>query len=177
MQHALRAYTPKDQKALKASAQSFRENPAFDTEEALQALGVGEALISVLDEKGVPTIVQKAGIMPPRSSMDAVEKSRIEEISKANPLFSKYSRLKDRESAYEVLQEEREEAEKEARKEQEREEKEKAKAAKEKTKRKTTSSGRKKSSALDKAISSAANTVGREIGKKLVRGILGSLKF
>ena len=177
VQHALRAYTPKDQKALKAAAQSFRENPAFDTEEALQALGVGEALISVLDEKGVPTIVQKAGIMPPRSSMDAVEKSRIEEISKANPLFSKYSRLKDRESAYEVLQEEREEAEKEARKEQEREEKEKAKAAKEKTKRKTTSSGRKKSSALDKAISSAANTVGREIGKKLVRGILGSLKF
>ena len=177
VQHALRAYTPKDQKALKAAAQSFRENPAFDTEEELQALGVGEALISVLDEKGIPTIVQKAGIMPPRSSMDAVANSSIEENSKANPLFSKYSRLKDRESAYEVLQEEREEAAKEAKKELEREEKEKAKSANEKTKRKTTSSGRKKSSALDKAISSAANTVGREIGKKLVRGILGSLKF
>ena len=177
VQHALRAYTPKDQKALRAAAQSFRENPAFDTEEVLQALGTGEALVSVLDPKGIPTIVQKAGIMPPRSSMDAVEAGVIDENTKANPLYNKYNRLKDRDSAYEVLQEEREEAEEEARKEQEREEKEKAKAEKEKARRKNTSSGRKKSSALDKAISSAANTVGREIGKKIVRGILGSLKF
>ena len=177
VQHALRAYTPKDQKALRAAAQSFRENPAFDTEEVLQALGTGEALVSVLDAKGIPSIVQKAGIMPPRSSMDAVEAGVIDENTKANPLYNKYNRLKDRDSAYEVLQEAREEAMEEARKEQEREEKEKKKAEKEKAKRRTTSSGRKKSSALDKAISSAANTVGREIGKKIVRGILGSLKF
>ena len=175
MQHALRAYTPKDQKALRAAAQSFRENPKFDTEEVLQALGTGEALVSCLDEKGIPAIVEKAGIMPPRSSMNAVEAHVIQDNVKANPLYSKYNKLKDRESAYEVLQEEREEAEEEARKEQEREEKAKAKAEKEKAKKKTTT--RKKSSAFDKAVSSAANTVGRELGKKLVRGILGSLKF
>ena len=70
VQHALRAYTPNDQKALRAAAKSFRVNPAFDTEEALQALGVGEALVSVLDEKGVPSIVERANILPPRSSMN-----------------------------------------------------------------------------------------------------------
>ena len=176
VQHALRAYTPKDQKALRAAAQSFRENPKFDTEEVLQALGTGEALVSVLDEKGIPTIVEKTGIMPPRSSMNAVDASVITNNVKANPLYSKYAQLKDRDSAYELLQEAREEAEEEARKEQEREEKAKAKAEKEKAKKKTSSS-RKKSSAFDKAVSSAANTVGREIGKKIVRGILGSLKF
>ena len=185
VQHALRAYTPKDQKGLKAAAESFRVNPAFDTEEELQALGVGEALISVLDEKGIPTIVQKAGILPPRSSMNAVEDRLIQSNMKANPLYSKYFRQEDRESAYEALKEEREEAEAEERKEQERLEKEKAQAAKEKEreekqkakKKSTSSSSRKKSTVLDKAVSSAANTIGRELGKKLVRGILGSLKL
>ncbi len=181
VQHALRAYTPKDQKALRAAAQSFRENPVFDTEEVLQALGVGEALVSVLDEKGIPTIVEKAGIMPPRSSMDAVEENAIKDNIKANPLYSKYSKMKDRESAYEMLQEEQEEAAEEARRQQEKEakqrEKEEREKERERSKKKKTTSTRRKSSALDKAVSSAANTIGREIGKKLVRGILGSLKF
>ena len=178
VQHALRAYTPKDQKALRAAANSFRENPAFDTEETLQALGVGEALVSVLDEKGIPSIVQKAGILPPRSSMNAVDENDIKQNVKENPLYSKYAKLTDRESAYEVLNEEREEAEEQAEKERKQAEKEAAKkekaAAKKKTTKKTTS---KKKTVLDKAISSAANTVGREIGKKLVRGLLGNLKW
>ena len=172
VQHALRAYTPKDQKALRAAAQSFRENKAFDTEEALQALGVGEALVSVLDEKGIPTIVQKAGVLPPRSSMNAVEPEVIQDNIKSNPLYGKYAREKDRESAYEILQEEAEEARKQAEKEEKRAAKE---AAKKTTKKKTTT--RKTKSAFDKVVSSAANTVGREVGKKLVRGILGSLKW
>ena len=175
VQHALRAYTPRDQKALRAAAQSFRENLAFDTEEVLQTLGVGEALVSVLDEKGIPSIVQKAGILPPRSSMNAVPEDIILQNLRTNPLFNKYNRLNDRESAYEILLEEQQEADAEERKEKEREEKEKARAEREKSRR--TSSGRKKSTVLDKAVSSAANTIGREIGKKLVRGILGSLKF
>ena len=179
VQHALRAYTPKDQKALRAAANSFRENPAFDTEEALQALGVGEALVSVLDEKGIPSIVQKAGVLPPRSSMNAVDEGDIQDNIKKNPLYSQYAKLKDRESAYELLNEEREEAEAQAEEERKQAEKEAARkekaAAKKKTTRKTTT--KKKSSALDKAISSAANTVGREIGKKLVRGLLGNLKW
>ena len=178
VQHALRAYTPKDQKALRAAAQSFRENKNFDTEEALQALGVGEALVSVLDEKGVPGIVQQANILPPRSSMNAAGEDVIKENIAANPLRGKYAQMKDRESAYEMLQEEAEEA-------KEQEEKAARKAAKEAEKKasakKSTSSTRKSTakkskSAFDKVVTSAANTVGRELGKKLVRGILGSLK-
>ena len=177
VQHALRAYTPKDQKALRAAAQSFRKNPDFDTEETLQALGVGEALISVLDEKGVPGIVEKANIMPPRSSMNAVEAAEITANVKENPLYGKYARVKDRESAFEELEQIRQEAEEEAEKERKREEKEKARA-KSRTRTTTTKkSTTRKKSALDKAVASAANTVGREIGKSLVRGILGNIKW
>jgi len=180
VQHALRAYTPKDQKALRAAAQSFRANKAFDTEEALQALGVGEALVSVLDEKGVPSIVQRANILPPHSSMSAVEESEIQKNIKDNPLYSKYFKTEDRESAYEVLTKEAEEAQKEAEKEARKAEKEAARKEKEKEREKTSSSRKKVSkktkTALNKAISSAANTVGREVGKQLVRGLLGSLR-
>ena len=182
VQHALRAYTPKDQKALRAAAKSFRENPAFDTEEALQAIGVGEALVSVLDEKGIPSIVQKAGILPPRSSMNAIDEADIQQNVKKNPLNRKYSKVVDRDSAYEILTEERQEAEEQAEQERKQAEKEAERREKEAARRKSTSSrkttsSRKKSSAFDKAISSAANTVGREVGKKLVRGLLGSLKW
>ena len=181
VQHALRAYTPKDQKALRAAAQSFRKNPAFDTEETLQALGVGEALVSVLDEKGVPGIVEKANIMPPRSSMNAVEEAEITANVKENPLYGKYAKVKDRESAYEELEQMRKEAEEEAEKERKREEKEKERAkSRTRTATKTTTTKKstsRKKSALDKAVSAAANTVGREIGKSLVRGILGNIKW
>ena len=183
VQHALRAYTPKDQKALRAAAQSFRVNKNFDTEEALQALGVGEALVSVLDEKGVPTIVQQANVLPPRSSMNAAGEAAIQENVSANPLKAKYQQVKDRESAYEILQEEAEEAQEEkeqAAKKAAREAEKKASARKSSSsgKKATTkkSTTKKSKSAFDKVLSSAANTVGRELGKQLVRGILGSLK-
>ncbi len=175
VQHALRAYTPKDQKALRAAAQSFRANTQFDTEEALQALGVGEALVSVLDEKGIPTIVERAGILPPRSSMNAVEGSEIQENIKANPLNKKYAKAVDRESAYEELTEMRKEAEEEAQKQAEAERKEAEKAAKKKSSTKKASS-RRKTSVLEKTVSSAANTIGRELGKSIIRGILGTLR-
>ena len=110
VQHALRAYTPKDQKGLKAAAQSFRENPAFDTEETLQALGVGEALISVLDADGVPSIVQKANIMPPRSSMKAAAAQNVQAAVLASPLHAKYSQAVVRQSAYEMIEDMREKA-------------------------------------------------------------------
>lgn len=177
VQHALRAYTPKDQKALRAAAQSFRENKEFDTEEALQALGVGEALVSVLDEKGIPTIVEKASILPPRSSMNAVEASVIQENILNNPLKDTYEKTEDRESAYEELMEQQKEAQEQAVKEAEAQKKAAEKEAKKKRTTTSSSSGRKKKTALEKAVSSAANTVGREIGKKLVRGLLGSLKW
>ena len=103
VQHALRAYTPNEQKALRYAAKSFRENPAFNTETVLQELAVGEALVSVLDEKGVPTVVERAGILPPRSSMNIVENDVLQSVINASPLFEKYMVIVDRESAYELL--------------------------------------------------------------------------
>jgi len=109
VQHALRAYTPADRKGLKAAADSFRENPAFDTSEAIQALGVGEALVSVLDEDGIPTVVEKANILPPKSSMNAVDAIMLQSVILASELRDKYADEKDSESAYELLNKEREE--------------------------------------------------------------------
>ena len=173
IQHALRAYTPNDQKALRAAAKSFRVNENFDTEEVLQALGVGEALVSVLDEKGVPAVVERANILPPHSSMNAVGPTMMLSVTAQGTLRQKYSKTEDRDSAYEALQEKQKEAEELAKKEAEKKEKEEKAKEKEKTK-KAKSSGRKKQSALEKTINSAANTIGRELGKKIVRGILGS---
>lgn len=175
VQHALRAYTPNDQKALNAAAKSFRTNPEFNTAEAIQALGVGEALVSVLDADGVPSIVERANILPPRSSMSAVDAVLLQSTILASSLRSKYSAEEDRESAYEILAEEREEQIKEEAKQKEEEAKAKEKEKKEKEKAaKKKSSGRKKTSVFEKAMSSTANTIGREIGKKIVRGFFGT---
>jgi len=174
VQHALRAYTPNDQKALKAAANSFRKNPAFDTAETIQMLGVGEALVSVLDENGIPSVVEKANILPPRSSMAAVDDSVLQNAVKTSPLYEKYAAEQDQVSAYEqITEEQQEKAEAEA-KEKAKEEKAAAKAAKKSTASKRTTSGRKKQSALEKTVNSAANTIGREIGKKVVRGIFNT---
>ena len=181
VQHALRAYTPNDQKALRAAARSFRANESFDTEEALQALGVGEALVSVLDEKGVPSVVEKAGILPPRSSMDAVADNVIAEAVKESHLYEQYFEAEDRESAYEVLEERREEEAAAAEKEKAREEKARKSSARSTSTRKSTTTTRKtttrkRKSALEKTVNSAANTIGRELGKRLVRGLFDTLK-
>ena len=197
VQHALRAYTPNDQKALRAAARSFRANPAFNTEEALQALGVGEALVSVLDEKGVPSVVQRAGVLPPRSSMSAANQTEVDRVISESPLYRKYTQMEDRRSAYEVLEEVREEQaareEAEARQAAWEKERKAQQAAWEKKQRamerayrqpapprRTTSSratsSRKKQDPLEKAINSAANTVGRELGKQIVRGLFGTFR-
>lgn len=190
VQHALRAYTPNDQKALRSAAKSFRANPAFDTEEALQALGVGEALVSVLDEKGVPTVVERAGILPPRSSMSAAGDDEIQAVIGGSPLRDKYAQAEDRRSAYEVLEEARQretaQAEEEARQAAwEKEQATRQRAARQSAPRRptttssrsrTTTSSRRRQDPLEKAISSAANTVGRELGKQIVRGLFGNFK-
>ena len=198
VQHALRAYTPNEQKSIRAAARSFRVNPAFDTETVLQALATGEALVSVLDEKGVPTVVERANILPPRSSMNAVEPAVIGTVIANSPLMEKYAVTVDRESAYEILAEAAAEAERAAEeaakaKEEEKQrlaaEKQKALAEKQKAaersarerekaqKRSASSaSARKKSSTLEKAASATINSIGREVGRQLVRGIFGTLK-
>ena len=138
---------------------------------AIQELGIGEALISVLDESGVPSIVERANILPPRSSMSAVDDTTLQAVVNSSVYKDKYSAEQDNESAFEQLTKINE---------QEAEEKEtetKEKKAKEQTKSKSSSkssSGRKKQSVVEKAVNSTANTIGREIGKKVVRGIFGS---
>ena len=103
IQHALRAYTPLELKAVKAAAQSFRVNPSFDTFEVITQLGTGQALVSFLDEEGIPQIVEHARILPPQSSMNMAEEYLIKNNMIACPLYSKYAVSVDRESAYEIL--------------------------------------------------------------------------
>ena len=104
IQHALRAYTPAELKSAKAACMSFRANPDFDTFETLTSLGIGEALVSVLDEQGVPTMVKKCNILPPESQMGAIDDSLRSQKINADDLYVKYSESVDRDSAYEFLQ-------------------------------------------------------------------------
>lgn len=103
IEHALHAYTPAEQRALKAAADSFRENPEFNTIELLQNLGAGEAIVSVLDEKGVPTVAEHAYILPPESFMGAIGDTERDDLVKASPLYDKYRQMIDAESAYEII--------------------------------------------------------------------------
>ncbi len=167
IQHALRAYTPKEKKAIKACAESFRENPAFDTEELLQNLGIGEAVVSTLDEEGVPSMAEHAFILPPQSLMGAADATVKQQTINASNLFVKYSTPTDPDSAYEFLtrMQLQQQQHAEALKAQQEAEKaaEKAQAAQQK--------------AMAKAIKSVGNTatgtIGREIGNML-GGTFGS---
>ena len=104
VQHALRAFTPKDQKAVKTAAQTMRANPAFSTEQAIQELGTGEALISFLDEKGSPSVVERAMVIAPCSRMGPVSDDERNGLLNHSPLYGKYEEEVDRESAFEMLQ-------------------------------------------------------------------------
>ncbi len=104
VQHALRAFTPKDQKAVKAAAQTMRANPAFDTEKVIQELGTGEALISFLDAKGSPSVVERAMVIAPCSRMGPVTEDERNGLINHSPVYGKYEDDVDRESAYEMLQ-------------------------------------------------------------------------
>ncbi len=105
IQHALRVYTPKDQKAVKTAAETFRANPAFDTETVITELGTGEALISFLDEKGAPQPVERAFVLPPQSQIGPISADERSQIIKSSLLYRFYSETIDRESAYEILTE------------------------------------------------------------------------
>ena len=110
VQHALRAYTPKDQKAVKTAADTFRANPEFKTDEAIMNLETGEALVSFLDEKGAPTVVERAKVLFPLSQIGAVTEGQRLDIIKQSRIYGKYDTPVDRESAFEVLMAEAEEA-------------------------------------------------------------------
>ena len=197
IQHALRAFTPYEQRAIKGVADSFRTNPSFDTEQALQELATGEALVSFLGEDGVPKMVEKAMILPPESSIDAMDDSTRVYLIQNDPLRKKYVEILDRESAYEKLEEvaipvivtdstltkeekvfspEEVDAQIEARaKELARE----MKASEESYGSKKTERAPKTYSSkttVERTVDSAMTTIGREISRQLVRGLLGSLK-
>jgi uncharacterized protein len=104
VQHALRAFTPRDQKAVKAAAETFRQNPKLKTETVLTQLAVGEALVSMLDENGSPQIVERAKIVPPRSQVGAITADQRKEIIASSIIAGHYEKAVDRESAYEILQ-------------------------------------------------------------------------
>ncbi len=103
VQHALRAFTPRDQKAVKTAATTMRANPALDTEKAITELGVGEALVSFLDEKGRPEMVERAFVCPPRSRLGPASAEERQAVVRASALFGHYEKAVDRESAYELL--------------------------------------------------------------------------
>lgn len=103
VQHALRAFTPKDQKAVKTAADTFRPNPAFKTSDVIMELGTGEALVSFLDEKGIPQIVERARILFPLSQIGAISEAERSDIIKKSRLYGRYENAIDRESAFEVL--------------------------------------------------------------------------
>jgi len=183
IQHALRAYTPKEQKAIRAAASSFRENPTFDTEEVITDLGVGEALVSVLDLKGVPGVVGRTLIRPPATRLGPAKPAERKAIIAASDLKDKYTETIDRESAYEQLEAKAEKREKAEAKAEAEEAKEEAAAKKAKAKAKTSSGGRSRSGRRKKSagemLGHEAKLVARQLvrsqGRKMLRGLLGSM--
>lgn len=164
VQHALRAYTPADQKAIKAAAQSFRVNPELDTETVLTELGTGEALVSFLQEDGSPSIVKRCKILPPQSQMGVVTDGQRTAVIGDGVLYSKYGTAVDRDSAYEFLQRKgKQEAEDGVLEEQE------------KLKEKESLRSKKRvASSVGKVAHSAAGTIGRELGNELGRKMGGT---
>lgn len=205
VQHALRAYTPKDQKAVKAAADTFRANPAFKTDEAIMQLETGEALVSFLDEKGAPTMVERAKVLFPLSQIGAITEGQRLDIIKQSRIYGKYDTPVDRESAYEILtkeatelalQEEADKLEKADKKTKEKEEKAKPGIMSKVVKAVMTAvtstlatilgawvsdkvSGKKtksRTSAKEKMVKNATSAATRTITKELTRDILGNLK-
>lgn len=170
IQHALRAYTPSEQKKVKAAAEAFRPNPEFNTEEVITNLATGEALVSCLDTEGRPSIVERAFILPPQSLIGTLDDMTRRGIINNSPLGDKYDTTIDRESAYEILQKKALQEQQE----QEKEQQEKELIKKEKESRKTT--GRQKTTLIEKATSSAVTAIGRELGRSIFRGLLGTFK-
>ncbi|MDU1904968.1 MAG: helicase HerA-like domain-containing protein [Dysgonomonas sp.] len=176
IQHALRAYTPKDQKALKVAAQSFRANPNFDTETAISELGTGEALVSFLDNKGAPTPVERAFILPPEGQIGPITVEERTQMTEKSIVYRYYFETIDRESAYELLTErlngiqQEKDAEVQAKAEEKaRKEQEKAQRAQEKENQQTAKQRSKFWGAL-------ATTLVVPIAKEVVKSIFGNKK-
>ncbi|MDO0957729.1 DUF853 family protein [Mammaliicoccus sciuri] len=164
VQHALRSYTPKDQKAIKSAAQTFRQNESFDTAQVIGELKTGEALISFLNDEGQPNVVERAFIRPPESKIGVIDESVKKDLIENASLNETYKETFDRESAYEMLQNK-------IAKQPEEEPKTKKSQS---TKKETTSKKKEKPSQFQKETSKFLSTVGRQIGREIVRNIFGT---
>lgn len=170
IQHALRAFTPKDKKAVKTVAETFRENPDLDTRKVITELGIGEALVSVLDDNGSPTPVEKILIRPPESRIGPLTELERQEVLGRSPLKGRYDDDVDRESAFEMLKKKAEEDSRIFTAEEARNKQEKAVRSAGKTTR-----GRQRQGIGETLMKSVVRTVGSSIGRQIVRGIMGSL--
>lgn len=159
VQHALRAFTPKDQKTIKAAAQTFRQNSKLDLQSLMTTMAVGEALVSLLDTKGTPGMVEAVKIIPPVSRIGAISETERQQMMKNSPFAGIYDQAVDRESAYEVLKKESsEEPQKESQQPVEKR-----------------APGRPRDTVAETLMKSAAKTLGSKMGQQIVRGILGSI--
>jgi DNA helicase HerA-like ATPase len=172
VQHALRAFTPKDQKAVKSAAQTLRQNPKLKADQVITELGVGEALVSFLDEKGRPNVVERAFIVPPASQIGPISGTERQAILSASPLSAHYGKAVDRESAHEKLKERAAQVVPE----------EKPVAATESNPvsdilfgRTGPRGGRQSQGVIDAASKSVARAIGSELGRQIIRGVLGSM--
>jgi DNA helicase HerA-like ATPase len=172
VQHALRAFTPRDQKAVRAAADTFRQNPGLDVAEVITQLAVGEALVSFLDQKGMPEPVERALVRPPNSRIGAVTSQERQQIIQQSVLHGVYERQVDRESAYEMLKNRAETTaqaqEKEA---QQKEPQQKSSPATAPARR----PGRQPDSLLEAMTKSAVRAAGSQIGRQILRGLMGSI--
>lgn len=169
VQHALRAFTPRDQKAVQVAAQTFRANPKLDVATAITELGVGEALVSFLDEKGAPTPVERVFVCPPESRVGPATDVERKQVMAQSLVVGVYDKLVDRESAYEILKQRAEQASAATQAQQQEE-----------------SSGfdlggilggktSRSDSVLESAAKSAARAIGSQLGRAIIRGVLGSI--
>ncbi|GIZ51350.1 helicase HerA-like C-terminal domain-containing protein [Noviherbaspirillum aridicola] len=183
VQHALRAFTPRDQKAVQAAAETFRPNPQLDTAQVITELGVGEALVSFLDDKGRPHIVERAFIVPPASQLGPVSDAERREVIDNSVVAGVYEKVVDRDSAYEKL---KGRAEKEVPTREEVKSSSKGSAAQEETGGGLGGMlggllgggggvGRRKDTVVEAMFKSAARSIGSQVGREIIRGVLGSI--
>ena len=194
VQHALRAFTPREQRAVKAAAETFRPNPKFSTEKVIMELGVGEALVSTLEQKGAPSIVQRTLVRPPSSRLGPLTKDERAEIVSESPVSGQYDKTVNRESAAEILKKRAEDKAKQE--EQQRESESEAEtedrggfslpdwlggggsdssSRSKTTRRRSSRSSSRRQSTTEALTKSVARSMGTALGRALVRGILGSL--
>jgi DNA helicase HerA-like ATPase len=176
VQHALRAYTPQEQKGVKAAATSFRENPKLKTEKVITELGVGEVLVSMLDEKGIPTMVDRAFVIPPVGHLGPITADQRQQLMNTSLVAGVYENAVDRDSAFEILQRKTEERAAAQAQAEAQEEAAKQAAAEVKAQKAAARAPDSLAESITKSVArSAASSIGRSIGTQIVRGVLGGI--